>query len=99
MARDLKELQKRYNSSSHMKGPGGPGPRHGGPGMRGGFPGGKPKKTKETIARIISYFKNQKLKLLGFYLTLHLFYLPHNHLILSFDIHYYNKTLDHYEMH
>ncbi len=65
MARKLDELQKRYNSSSssHAGGPRHGGPRHGGPGMRGGHPGGKPKKTKETVFRIISYLKNQKLKL------------------------------------
>ena len=61
MARKLDELQKRYNSSSHTTKH--IGPRHGGPGMRGRHQGGKPKKTKETIVRIISYLKNQKLKL------------------------------------
>ncbi len=61
MARKLDELQKRYNSSSHTSQHGGP--RHGGPGMRGRHPGGKPKKTKQTVFRIISYLKNQKLKL------------------------------------
>lgn len=59
MARDLKELQKRYNSSSKI--PSGPPPR--GPGARGRHPGGKPKKTKETIFRILGYLKTQKLKL------------------------------------
>ncbi len=65
MARDLQELQKRYNSSSkHPGGFGGP-PRRGpgGPGMRGRGPGGKPKKTKETVLRILRYLKTQKLKL------------------------------------
>ena len=57
MARKLDELQKRYNSSSHTTKH--IGPRHGGPGMRGRHQGGKPKKTKETIVRIISYLKNQ----------------------------------------
>ena len=61
MPRKLDELQKRYNSSSHTTKH--IGPRHGGPGMRGRHQGGKPKKTKETIVRIISYLKNQKLKL------------------------------------
>ena len=61
MARKLDELQKRYNSSSHTTKH--IGPRHGGPGMLGRHQGGKPKKTKETIVRIISYLKNQKLKL------------------------------------
>jgi len=59
MARDLKELQKRYNSSSKTHA--GPPPR--GPGARGRHQGGKPKKTKETVFRILRYLKTQKLKL------------------------------------
>ena len=64
MARTLEQLQKQYNSSSNAKGPGGPmrGPGKGpgggpgrGPGGRG--PGGKPKNTKQTIGRLLSYLK------------------------------------------
>ena len=59
MARKLEELQKRYNS--YAKSHSGPPPR--GPGARGRHQGGKPKKTKETIFRILRYLKTQKLKL------------------------------------
>lgn len=73
MARNLEELQKRYNSSAASKGSGGMGgspvPRGGpgghGPGGRGRHATGKPKKTKETIIRILSYLKSQKLRLVA----------------------------------
>ncbi len=61
MARTLEELQKQYNSKtpSQQKGPMGGGPRGGGPrGM-----GGKPKNTKGTILRLVSYLKPYKLHL------------------------------------
>ena len=62
MARDLKELQKRYNSAtSNIKG--GPA-RPRGRGPRGARATGKPKNTKATIKRILSYVSNQKLRLL-----------------------------------
>lgn len=71
MARSLKELQKRYNSTVAPAGPGGMGPGPGGPGRGPGGPGGrgrratgKPKNTKATISRLIGYIKTQKLKLL-----------------------------------
>lgn len=63
MARSIEELQKRYNSSvSDMKkGPGRPGrPGRRGPGVRAT---GKPKNTKATVKRILSYVSNQKLRL------------------------------------
>ena len=65
MARSLTELQKQYNSSSKHGpgGPGGHGPRGGGPGPRGRGPmgmGGKPKNTKKTIGRLLSYVGKYK---------------------------------------
>ncbi len=61
MARDLKELQKRYNSvaSNDKKGPSRPG-GHG----RGARATGKPKNTKATVKRILKYVSNQKIRLL-----------------------------------
>ena len=59
MARDLKELQKRYNSTVAPTGLGGPGPGPGGPGRgpaghgRGRRATGKPKNTKATVYRLI----------------------------------------------
>ncbi len=61
MARSLSELQKQYHSSSKPGGhgrPGGGGPRGRGPGMGG--PGGKPKNTKKTIGRLLSYVGKYK---------------------------------------
>ena len=58
MARSLEILQKQYNSSLKMPvgrmggGPGGPGPRGRNPGAKG-----KPKNTKQTIARLFAYVK------------------------------------------
>ena len=67
MARSLSELQKQYNSSSKPGGFGGPGgPRGGGPGPRGRGPagmGGKPKNTKKTIGRLLSYVGKYKILL------------------------------------
>ena len=69
MARSLSELQKQYNSSSKpggFGGPGGHGPRGGGPGPRGRGPagmGGKPKNTKKTIGRLLSYVGKYKILL------------------------------------
>ena len=65
MARSLSELQKQYNSSSKHGGFGGHGgPRGGGgPGPRGRGPagmGGKPKNTKKTIGRLLSYVGKYK---------------------------------------
>lgn len=60
MARTLEQLQKQYNASaSHKKGPGGPGRPGGG---RQGAPGmhGKPKDTKKTMGRLLSYLKPYK---------------------------------------
>lgn len=62
MARTLEQLQKQYNASaSHKKGPGGPGRPGGG---RQGAPGmhGKPKDTKKTMGRLLSYLKPYKVR-------------------------------------
>ncbi|MBE6662322.1 MAG: ABC transporter ATP-binding protein [Ruminococcaceae bacterium] len=68
-ARTLEELQKQYSSKKHAAkgGPmGGPGGRPGGPG-RGGPPGmrahGKPKNTKKTIKRLLSYLNPYRARL------------------------------------
>lgn len=64
MARDLKELQKLYKREvKAQRGGMGPGPRRGpGPGAKG--LGGKPKNTKNTVKRLLSYLKNYKLHLI-----------------------------------
>ena len=61
MARTLEELQKQYSSKSHsqQKGPMGGGPRGGG--ARG--MSGKPKNTKGTVLRLLSYLKPYKIHL------------------------------------
>ena len=64
-ARTLEELQKQYggrSSKGKMMGGPGPGPRRGpgGPGMRAK---GKPKNTKATIKRLLSYLSKYKLRL------------------------------------
>ena len=68
-ARTLEELQKQYGGKSSkgkmggmMRGPG-PGPRRGpgGPGVRAK---GKPKNTKQTIARLLSYLSKYKFRLM-----------------------------------
>ena len=63
-ARTLEELQKQYGGkSSNMKKPGmgrGPGPGGRGPGVRGK---GKPKDTKRTIKRLLSYIAKYKFRL------------------------------------
>ena len=63
-ARTLEELQKQYSSkSSHSKKgmPNGGGPRRGGgPGMRAK---GKPKDTKATVKRLLSYIAKYKFRL------------------------------------
>ena len=69
-ARTLDELQKQYGGRiSDSKKAGmmrGPGPRRGpgGPGMRAK---GKPKNTKETIKRLLSYIAKYKLKINQYY--------------------------------
>lgn len=64
-ARKLEELQRQYGgrSSDTKKGPmmGGPGR---GPGPRGPRPKGKPKDTKKTISRLLSYIAKYKFRLL-----------------------------------
>ena len=67
-ARTLEELQKQYSSKKHdvkgggmppmgpRRGPGGPG----GPGMR---PHGKPKDTKKTVKRLLSYLNPYRIRL------------------------------------
>ncbi len=64
-ARKLEELQKQYGgrSSDTKKGPmmGGPGR---GPGGRGPRPKGKPKDTKKTVARLLSYIAKYKFRLI-----------------------------------
>lgn len=60
--RTLEQLKKQYNSSSkHAPGKGGPGfgPRGRGMGMKG-----KPKNTKKTIGRLLSYVSNYKYRLI-----------------------------------
>ncbi len=54
MSRNLETLQKQYNSSSKIPMRGGPG---GGPRGRNMGAKGKPKNTKQTIARLFSYVK------------------------------------------
>ncbi len=59
MARTLEELKKQYNSVSH-----GMSLRGGGPGRgRGPQPKGKPKNTKKTIGRLLSYIGRYKGRL------------------------------------
>lgn len=60
-ARSLEQLQKQYKGTSSQKyGPRGPGgPRGHGPRGRG-IGGGKPKNTKETIKRLLSYIGEYK---------------------------------------
>ena len=63
MARSLEELQKQYHSTQKPGAPGmGGGPRGGGP--RGGRGpagmGGKPKNTKKTVSRLLSYVGKYK---------------------------------------
>ena len=72
MARSLQELQKRYQSTA--KGPGrGPGHGPGGPGgPRGRAMGahGKPKNTKKTILRLLSYVKAYRFLFIPVFLAL-----------------------------
>ncbi len=67
-ARTLEELQKQYSSKKHstrggmMGGPGGRGHGRGGPpGMRAH---GKPKNTKQTVKRLLSYLSPYRVRLL-----------------------------------
>ena len=64
MARDLKELQKQYNSSATALRMGG-GPGGGGPRGRGGVRVGKSslKHGSQTIKRMLSYLKNYKFRI------------------------------------
>ena len=68
-ARTLEELQKQYGGkSSKMGKPGmggghGPGPRGRGPGGPGMRAKGKPKETKKTITRLLSYIAKYKFRL------------------------------------
>ena len=62
--RTLEQLQKQYNSSAKyakMGGPGGPG----GPRGRGVRMKGKPKNLKKTVARLLSYVGEYKLRLVA----------------------------------
>ena len=59
MARNLSELQARYNSASKKAQQGGPRRGPGGPGMR---MSGKPKDTAKTIHRMLSYMKGYGLR-------------------------------------
>lgn len=68
-ARTLEELQKQYSSKKQdMKGGGMPpmGPRRGpgGPGGPGMRPHGKPKNTKKTVKRLLSYLNPYRVRLL-----------------------------------
>lgn len=67
MARNLEKLKRQYNSIAPDKKGGGMGPG-GGIGPRGGRPGGprpkgKPKNTKKTVSRLLSYVGKYKLRL------------------------------------
>ena len=66
-ARTLQELQKQYGSSKH-KDRGGARPPMGGPGRGPGGPGmraqGKPKNTKQTVKRLLSYLSPYRFRLL-----------------------------------
>ncbi|MBR6594880.1 MAG: ABC transporter ATP-binding protein [Clostridia bacterium] len=68
MVRNLEELKKRYNfgSTGGGKGPGGPGK---GPG-RGARPTGKPKSSKGTVKRLLSYLAPYKLRFVFIFLCL-----------------------------
>ena len=61
MARNLEKLKKQYNSVAPDKNGGGMGPRGGRPG--GPRPKGKPKNTKKTVSRLLSYVGKYKLRL------------------------------------
>ena len=65
-ARSIEELQKRYSSLGSTKG--GPGMRgHGGPGggpRRGPIAKGKPKNSKQTVKRLVSYISAYKARLI-----------------------------------
>ena len=67
MARELAELQKRYNSASGVESlrGGGPGSRH-----QRGRAKGKPKDMKKTVARILSYVGRYKLRLIFVFITM-----------------------------
>ena len=59
-----KSLKQRYGNrmaSAPGRGPGGPGRGPGGPGPRGG---GRPKNSKETIKRLLSYLEHDKYKMI-----------------------------------
>ena len=60
-ARNLEELQKRYASLGKTggRGPGGPGPRG-----RGPRPKGKPKDSRATVRRLVSYIAAYRLRIL-----------------------------------
>ncbi len=61
--RTLESLRKQYAREVSVKniGPGGPGP---GPGKRGPTPTGKPKNTKHTVRRLLSYVAKYKGRLI-----------------------------------
>ena len=61
MARNLEKLKRQYNSIAPDKKGGGMGPRGGRPG--GPRPKGKPKNTKKTVSRLLSYVGKYKLRL------------------------------------
>ncbi len=69
-ARDLKELQKRYAGTASTDrsvpgaGMGGPGRGPGGGRMRGPRPRGKPKNTKATVKRLVSYIMAYRFHLI-----------------------------------
>ena len=67
-ARDLEALKKQYNkygAAASTHGHAGPGPRGGGPGARArAMGGGKPKKTQNTIKRLLSYMGHHKALLI-----------------------------------
>ncbi len=65
-ARNLEALKKEYNKYGAAAPQGHVGPRGGGPAARArAMGGGKPKKTKRVIGRLLGYLAKHKIKLIG----------------------------------
>ena len=62
MARSLEQLQKQYNKHATQQRRRGPGGGRGGPRIQGG---GKMKNSRATIARMLSYLKPYKFRLVA----------------------------------
>lgn len=67
MARSIEQLKERYNSISHGESLRG-GPGRGGP--RGKHGSGKPKNTKQTVKRLLSYVGEYKIRLISVFLCM-----------------------------